>query len=1272
MSPNQYLSSLNGLFEHLQQLDNISREIFQFFMHQFKFLDIFLSLQSFKDEPDMLDISQKVQALFQDALVDFSELHLAEYFNFCIFKVQNKIWLIKMEIRAKYSFPKISSLPLISAKKNGSDIPKFVMDFMDTVVEILRDLVDDPCSSLLYVPETNEHVEDVLKELKLLRTFVCFVSERFIEPQSQHLANFFTHVLAVAGHASMLVWLYFSSYGYEDRDVAVLGEINVFLFLQMKFKPIQPSIRKIYIALLEVLKSRIQSGWCPNIQNHEHAADSEANFLETIQQDLAELPTNSNFSQSDALKDQLVILKEMLDILRADIIHVPIRDLEVLLRDIDTFIIDVGLVVYSLYKGEEEEKEVVAVGEVNPALVLDLLGNIQKIIITEKLMPIRKAFHSNYLPRIHGLGYVDFILKNLKEFQSRHLDSLASTTKLLQRIQKELESWQPFLESVAEEQHNDIDKIQRCATQLIGKAYEIEYLIDACICEKAPVWCLEHWFLDIVEDTILVKDEVTEIHEKKMVEDALINTVTTRTTSNLERSPRMNEEIVGFDDVVENLREQLVKGTKGRDVISIVGMPGLGKTTLAYRLYSDRLVVSHFDIRADCCVSQVYSRKNLLLAILRDVISENSEFREKKADELADLLRKALFSKRYLILVDDVWEASVWDDLICCFQDANNGSRIILTTRNHEIAEYAKFQSNPFSLRMFNNEESWKLLRKKVFGEESCPSLLMNIGRQIAEKCGQLPLSIALVAGVLAEVEKKEECWEQVANNLVPHIHNDSRAIIENSYQILPYHLRSCFLYFGAFLEDNVINVSKLIRLWISEGFVKGCEGKSLEDIAEGYLGNLIGRNLVMGTKRSFRGKIKACRIHDLLHDFCKVRAKEENLVQWMKWEQTANPSSNISCLEQLAHRMSIYGKWYRIGEWSTCWSRVGSIILLNDCLAFDIVSQIFYSFKFLKVLDLQFTTIDSFPTDLVYLRYFAAQTHKSLDISIITNCWNLETLILHNYGAMSLPLTLWNMVNLRNLHIFRCSFNIKYAKYSLENSKSLYGLRTFSAPYFSCVEDAELILRKTPNLRELKCTFLDEDVDKFRYYVLNFPTEIETLKIYCPYFCKLTIPFCISAPNLKNLTLERYCLHPQHLSTIALLQNLQVLKMKSIKFEKKVWEVSNGDFPELKVLKLQEIFCFEEWDVTDDEAFPKLERLVLRECEYLKEIPSAFGEISSLKYIEVRKCPESVDKSARDIREIQVEDYQNTGFEIFIRERRKYQLLLRKICENITKQLSN
>ncbi|OIT21214.1 putative late blight resistance protein -like r1a-4 [Nicotiana attenuata] len=1109
MSSHKYLS----VFE---QLDHVTdqKDMVKFFKREFKFLDIFLSLQRITDESNMLeDVTQKIQDLFQDAALDFSELHLAKNFDICSFNMQNKIWSTKMEIRAKYSFPEISLVPLSA---------KFVMEFIDTVVENLRDLVkiDDSCS-LLYAPETMEHIKDVLKELNLLQTFVCFISERFIESQSQHA--FFTHVLVVAGHASMLFWLYLPGNGSGNQD-STPEEINALLsdFLQMRIKPIQPCIRKIYVDVHQALRLTIQSGCYPNIQN-EQGADSEASFVATILQKYLELPTNSNSRRIVALKENMAILQLMLKFLRTNIIYLPMQDLEILLRNINTVILD-ALVIYSLYE-DEEKKEDMAPGEVSPARVLDFPGNLKRII-TMIYLNIRKVFQSN-LPGIHGLGCVDILLKNLKEFRRRYSNSLSPHKKPLEEIQEIFERLEPFLKAVAEGKHNKLEMLQNCAAQLMSKAYEVEYIVNACISKKVPYLCRQAWLLDIIQEITCIS---AEIQKKKMVEDT-IDTDAAHTSLTLARTPRMNEEIVGFEDVIETLRDQLIRGTKERDVIAIVGMPGLGKTTLANRLYSDRSVVSHFDIRAQCCVSQVYTRKGLLLAILRDVKGENSQRMEKHAEDLADELCKALLPKRYLILVDDVWEASVWDDLIGCFQGDNNGSRIILTTRNLEVANYARFRSDPFSLRMFTDDESWKLLEKKVFGEETCSPLLTDIGREIAKKCGQLPLSVALVAGILAESEKKEECWEQVANNLGPHIHNDSRAIIEHSYHNLPYYLRSCFLYFGSFLEDGVINVSKLTWLWISEGFIKCSGGKSLEDIAEGYLESLIGRNK---TKRSSRGKIKACRIHDLLHDFCKERGKEENLILWITRDQNDNPSSHVHSHKQLAHRISI-----------------------SD------------------------------------------------------------------------------------------------AEGSLDESAQLFDLETLSTVTFYGVEDMELILRKIPNLRKLRCDV--GPVGNFQYHVLDIPTRLETLKISrhsCSHKYPETIPFCISAPNLKKLTLSDFYLYPQHLSGIALLQNLEVLKLSHVEYDNKEWEVSDGEFPhlKLKVLKLEKCNV-QEWSVADD-AFPELERLVLSVHWRLKEIPSYFGDISSLKSIEVKSCKESVDKSARDIRKMQVEDYQNADFKVFINGR--------------------
>ncbi|KAH0756247.1 hypothetical protein KY290_026517 [Solanum tuberosum] len=377
----------------------------------------------------------------------------------------------------------------------------------------------------------------------------------------------------------------------------------------------------------------------------------------------------------------------------------------------------------------------------------------------------------------------------------------------------------------------------------IRKAYEVEYVVDACINKNVPHWFLKHWLLDIIEDTM--------------------KTVIACTSSQLARTPRMNEEIVGFEDVIENLRNRLLNGTKEQDVISIHSMPGLGKTTLANRLYSDMSVVPQFDICAKRCVSQLYSSKDLLFYLIRDAIGEDSDqHRELHANELADKLRKALLSRRYLILVDDVWDNSAWDDLRGCFPDGNNSSRIILTARHHEVAKYASVHSDPLHLR------------------------------------------------------------------------------------------------------------------------------RSLEDIAEGYLENHIERNLVMVTQRAISdGKVKACRLHDVLLDFCKERAAEENFLLCIKRDQTTKA---VYSHKQHAH------------------------------LAFTEMDNL--------------VVIDFIPTELPYLRYFSALIDQNSIPSSISNLWSLETLILKRRSAwrnnmLLLPGTVWDMVKLRHLHI---------PNFSLENEEAL------------------------------------------------------------------------------------------------------------------------------------------------------------------------------------------------------------------------------------------
>lgn len=312
-------------------------------------------------------------------------------------------------------------------------------------------------------------------------------------------------------------------------------------------------------------------------------------------------------------------------------------------------------------------------------------------------------------------------------------------------------------------------------------------------------------------------------------------------------------------------------------------------------------------------------------------------------------------------------------------------------TLGHDVALQAKPDCNPHSLRLFSVEESWELLEKKKFQQEGCPKQLLYLGRNIAENCRGLPLSIVVIAGLLA-TEKTQEWWKLVAERLSSErvggtMHYTD--ILNLSYKHLPDHLKPCFLYFGAFSEDEEIPFSRLVRLWIAEGFVHKTELKSLEDIAEDYLVDLISRSLVIVAKRRSKGGVKTCRVHDVLHDFCVEKAKEENFLQ-LKWgpeddyaaagrggaeggdgdgddddgdgddnqHDKRDLDGTDSSVTYEVRRVGIYYNWEQFTDSMPFGPRVCSLLFFATSLA-DLLSDpcpgtgISYKFKLLKVLDL-------------------------------------------------------------------------------------------------------------------------------------------------------------------------------------------------------------------------------------------------------------------------------------------------------------------------------
>ncbi|KAJ4788031.1 Nbs-lrr resistance protein [Rhynchospora pubera] len=472
-------------------------------------------------------------------------------------------------------------------------------------------------------------------------------------------------------------------------------------------------------------------------------------------------------------------------------------------------------------------------------------------------------------------------------------------------------------------------------------------------------------------------------------------------------------EIVGLDADRNNILQLLLnsEAIPRRAVITIVGAGGLGKTTLACMVYNRAKIGFRYHLMLS--VSQQFSLSNLLTKMISEL--EGSKPKKQEVGHLISDLRNLLTGKRYMIILDDVWETDLWEQLKHAFPDDKNGSRVLMTSRFMNVAKLTDSKMTPYELAFLNEEESLDLFLKKALPyqepDDECPSDLLELADKLSKKCKGLPLALIVLGGIISTRDKTFHDWKRVSDTLDWHEEGkDCMQVLAMSYEDMPYYLKACFLCLTLFPEDYVISARNLISMWVAEGIIPRHEKRTMEDTAEVCLEQLVQRSLVQVSSRHANGSLKDCRLHDLLRDLAIHEGMKENFVLVFP-----KPHDNVSHLDRVTRRASLQSNCAEFIEYVSPTTR--SLFWFGQGKDIPMYSE----FKLLRILiivnvsEIELRGLDR----LIHLKYLGIRYCSRLKFSndcSLGRLKNLETLDLREtFLSNDIPIGLWTIGTLRH-----------------------------------------------------------------------------------------------------------------------------------------------------------------------------------------------------------------------------------------------------------------
>ncbi|KAI8522360.1 hypothetical protein RHMOL_RhmolUnG0001100 [Rhododendron molle] len=726
--------------------------------------------------------------------------------------------------------------------------------------------------------------------------------------------------------------------------------------------------------------------------------------------------------------------------------------------------------------------------------------------------------------------------------------------------------------------------------------------------------------------------------------------------------PHLDEpNVVGFDNLIEILVHKVLDEDSHHRVVSIIGFPGLGKTTLARKVYnsawqskvynSDRL---RFDCAAWICVSESPNEKKLL----RDIAGQVGLEKEKIKHNVETNLSEFLSRKRYVIVIDDIWHTRAWDALkIGLPTNSENGSRIILTSRHTDVGVHVGGPNSVILLEPLDEETSRRLFYKLIVDDlqNICktqdPPQLEKIGEQILEKCGGVPLAIVLAAGLLKLRERSETAWKGVLEDMGQD-NDQCTKIFALSYQDLPLNLKPCFLYFGIFPEDREVEAFDLINLWAAGGFIRGSRVREVEEVGDDYLNHLIARNLIQVVQRRYNGRVRSVRIHDIMHNLCIWVANEINFFNAHTNEVNCNTALKVRRVtfhgSDIDHCPALYPKT----------SSLRAVFCFVPFFSWNIKANknLLHDSKFLQVFRVEDGCIPRRSLlieicnlrQLTYLKLGSPVTAFFLELPYaISNLKSLLTLDVQRFHVVYLPNVIWSMKQLRHILLpDYCDIAPSFCRVNLDVFHpveiSLLNLQTFDGlPGLFFKADW---LHKLSSLRKLRVDYVNKDIIGVLLDAAPVSHKLEELSlvgshkislfeqysVYPPEFISLNfsryenlsellietvslneLPHEKLPPNVAKLVLIRTHLTTDPTEALKKLQKLKFLHLgdKSYSGKELVCSGERGNFRQLEVMEIVYLPKLERV-VVEEGGMPRLRDFCIIDCSPETRIPDRMRNV--------------------------------------------------------------